>query len=233
VLLGGHPLVVLAGGNCLVQNAWLCGRYLSEYGSTIGSDLVSQLLLTAVAVGVGTAVALPLAVFAYWWRPIAPGILGLANVAYTIPSLALFALLVPLTGLSATTVVVGLVIYTLVILVRNTLAGLTAVPGDVRDAARGMGYGRWRMLAAVELPLAAPAIFAGLRVATVSTVALVTVGAVIDHGGLGNLLDDAITTDFKAEALTATVLCIALAVALDILLVLAQRLSERRLGVRR
>jgi osmoprotectant transport system permease protein len=233
VLLGGDPQAALAGGNCLVQNAWLCGRYLSEYGSTIVSSLISHVLLTAVSVGIGTALSLPLAVAAYWWRPVAPGVLGIANVAYTIPSLALFALLVPLTGLTAATVVVGLVIYTLVILVRNTLTGLYGVPAEVRDAARGMGYGRWRMLGAVELPLAAPAVFAGLRVATVSTVALVTVGAVIDHGGLGNLLDDAITTDFKAEALTATVLCVALAVALDLLLGAAQRLAEGRFGGRR
>lgn len=233
MLLGGDPRTVLAAGNCLTQNAWLCGRYLTVYGSTIVSGLVSHVLLTVVSVGLGFALSIPLAVAGYWWRPVAPGLLAVTNLAYTIPSLALFALLVPVTGLTATTVVIGLVLYTLIVLVRNTLTGLYGVPAEVRDAARGMGYGRWRMLTTVELPLAAPAVFAGLRVATVSTVALVTVGAVIDHGGLGNLLSDAFNTDFHAEALTATVLCVALAAAFDLVLVGGQRLVEHRYGGRR
>jgi osmoprotectant transport system permease protein len=132
---------------------------------------------------------------------------------------ALFAVLVPFTGLSGTTVEIGLVTYTLVIFVRNTLAGLDAVPPDVIDAARGMGMGPVRMFLRVEVPLALPAILAGFRVATVSTVALVTVGALVGTGGLGQELADAFSSYFKAEALTASVLCVLLAVIADLLIV--------------
>jgi osmoprotectant transport system permease protein len=145
-------------------------------------------------------------------------------VLYTIPSVALFTLLVPFTGLTSRTVEVGLVLYSLVILVRNTLTGLDGVPADVREAARGMGFGPVRTLLRVDLPLALPTIVAGLRIATVSTIALVTVGAVIGNGGLGNLIADAFSSDFKAEVLTASVLCVALAVVADLLLTAIQYL---------
>ena len=133
------------------------------------------------------------------------------SVLYGIPSVALFAVLVPFTGLTSTTVEIGLVTYTLVIFVRNNLAGLDSVPDEVKDAATGMGMGPVRILLRVELPLALPSMLAGLRVATVSTVALVTVGSLIGVGGLGEELNDAFNSYFKAEALTAAVLCVALA----------------------
>jgi len=141
-----------------------------------------------------------------------------------VPSLALFALLLPFTGLGADTVVIGLVMYSLTILVRNIIAGLDGVDEDVRQAARGMGYGPARMLLTVELPLSLPTVMAGLRVATVSTVALVTVGSLVDAGGLGNLIKDALQSSFHAEALTASVLCVVLAVVADLLLLGVQRL---------
>jgi osmoprotectant transport system permease protein len=142
-------------------------------------------------------------------------------VLYAIPSVALFAVLVPWTGLTSTTVEIGLVIYTLVIFVRNNLAGFDSVPDDVRDAAAGMGMGPTRTLIRVEIPLALPSIIAGFRIATVSTIALVTVGSLIGVGGLGAELTDAFNSYFKAEALTATVLCVALALIADMLIVAA------------
>jgi osmoprotectant transport system permease protein len=151
-------------------------------------------------------------------------VLGLTTTLYAIPSLALFALLLPFTGLGADTVVIGLVAYSLTILVRNIIAGLDGVDEDVRQAARGMGYGPARMLLTVELPLSVPTIMAGLRVATVSTVALVTVGSLVDAGGLGNLIKDGLNTDFKSEVLTASVLCVVLAVLADLCLLGIQRL---------
>ena len=114
--------------------------------------------------------------------------LGLSTLVYTIPSLAMFAFVSPFTGLSRRRSPSGLVLYSLVILVRNFLAGLQAVPADAREAARGMGYGSARLLWQVELPLALPSIFTGLRIATVSTVALVTVGVIVGHGGLGQII---------------------------------------------
>jgi osmoprotectant transport system permease protein len=148
---------------------------------------------------------------------------GTTTALYTVPSLALFALLLPLTGLSATTVVTGLVLYSLTILVRNIIEGLRSVPADVVESARGMGYGSGRLLFAVELPLALPSVMAGLRIATVSTVALTTVGSIIDYGGLGNLLLEAVNTQFRPQVLTASVLCVLLALTFDLLLVGAQR----------
>jgi osmoprotectant transport system permease protein len=150
-------------------------------------------------------------------------LLGLTTAIYTVPSLALFGLLVPITGLRPATVLIGLVLYSLTVLIRNVLAGLDTVPDDVIEAARGMGMGPTRILLNVELPLALPSIFAGLRVATVSTVALVTIGFLIGEGGLGNLIHDGLTNYFKAEVLTASVLCVVLAIVFDGVLVGLQR----------
>ena len=131
--------------------------------------------------------------------------------------------MVPFTGLSKTTVVIALALYALTILVRAILEGLRGVPDEVVESARGLGYGNTRLLLRVELPLAIPVIMAGLRVATVSTVALTTIGSLVAYGGLGNLIKDGVLTNFRAELFTASVLCVVLAVALDGLLVLAQR----------
>jgi osmoprotectant transport system permease protein len=173
----------------------------------------------AASVLLGVAVAVPLALLARRYRRFEGLIVGTTTAIYTIPSLALFSLLVPLTGLGVTTVVIGLGLYSLTILVRNMLEGLAGVPVEVRESALGMGYARSRMLWHVEVPLALPAIMAGLRVATVSAVALTTVGAILDYGGLGDLLVDGTTTNFKAQVLATSVLCVLLAVVLDLLLV--------------
>lgn len=136
----------------------------------------------------------------------------------------MFSLLLPVFGLSAALVVTGLVLYSLTILVRNVLAGLEAVPEDVREAARGMGYGPGRLLWQVELPLALPALLAGVRIVTVSTVALTTVGSIVGKGGLGNLIAPAVNSSFKAQVLTAAVLCVLLALVADLALLGLQRL---------
>jgi osmoprotectant transport system permease protein len=133
-------------------------------------------------------------------------------------------LLVPFTGITAITVVIGLALYALTILVRSMLDGLASVPDDVRESARGLGYGQVSQLFRIDLPLALPVMMAGLRVATVSTVALTTVGALVANGGLGNLIAEGVLTNFKAELLAACVLCVAIAVILDVLIVGAQRL---------
>jgi osmoprotectant transport system permease protein len=212
-------MVLPAAGDCLLNNAWICGKYLSTRRDVILTDLRQHVILTVVAIAIGFAVSVPLTVFVRRFRHTEGAVIGLTSVLYGIPSVALFAVLVPFTGLSSTTVEVGLVTYTLVIFVRNTLAGLDAVPADVLDAAAGMGMGPARMFFRVELPLALPAIIAGFRIATVSTVALVTVGALVGTGGLGQELNDAFASYFKAEALTASVLCVLLAVTADLVIV--------------
>ncbi|WP_371655921.1 MULTISPECIES: ABC transporter permease [unclassified Streptomyces] len=210
--------------DCLARNEWICGEYLSTRRQILWDAVIQHLQLTAVSVVIGLAVALPLAVAARRWRWAAGPVLGVTTVLYTIPSLAMFSLLLPVYGLSATLVVVGLVLYSLTLLVRNILAGLRAVPDETRQAARGMGYGPVRLLLAVELPLALPAAMAGLRIATVSAVSLVTVGAIVGYGGLGNLIYSGMNTYFKAQVLTASVLCVLIAIAADLVLLLAQRL---------
>jgi osmoprotectant transport system permease protein len=182
--------------------------------------------LTVAAVVLGTLIALPLALLARRTRLLSGPVLSLSSIVYTIPSLAMFSFLAPFTGpLSATTVLVGLTLYTLVILVRNFLTGLQSVPADVREAARGMGYGPARLFAQVDLPLALPAFMAGLRIATVSTVALTTVGVITGNGGLGQLIIGGFNANFyRAEIVTGALGCVLLALVADVLLAGAQRL---------
>jgi osmoprotectant transport system permease protein len=158
------------------------------------------------------------------YRFLDPPIGLFADFLYTIPSLALFQLLVPITGLTVTTVEIALVSYTLLILYRNMVAGLRAVPAETLEAARGSGLTRAQTFLRVELPLALPTIVAGLRIATVSTVSVTTVAAFVIPEGLGHPIFIALNQDiFKTEILAAGVLVIALALLADLLLVLAQR----------
>ncbi|MFI5806173.1 ABC transporter permease [Streptomyces sp. NPDC051561] len=210
--------------DCLARNEWICGAYLSSRREILWEAVLQHLQLTVVSVLLGLVIAVPLAIAARRWRWASAPVLGLTTVLYTIPSLAMFSLLLPVYGLSASLVIAGLVLYSLTLLVRNLLAGLRAVPEETRRAALGMGYGPVRLLLGVELPLALPAAMAGLRIATVSAVSLVTVGAIVGHGGLGNLIYAGMNTYFKAQVLTASVLCVVIAIAADLLLLGVQRL---------
>jgi osmoprotectant transport system permease protein len=207
-----------------LTNEWICGQYFVDRQDELVDATVEHVLITVAAVALGVAIAFPLALLARRFPRLESSVLGVSTGLYTIPSLALFSLLVPFTGLSPATVVIGLGLYALTILVRAILAGLESVPDDVRESATGLGYGRRRLLLRIELPLALPVIMAGLRVATVSTVALTTVGTLVSYGGLGNLIKEGVDTSFRAELFAAAVLCVLLAVLLDALLVLAQRL---------
>ncbi len=209
--------------NCLTRNDWICGEYLTTRATELGDALVQHLGLVVASVALGLVLAFPLALLARRYRKLQGLVVGTTTAIYTIPSLALFSLLVPVTGLGAGTVVLGLGLYSLTILVRNILDGLESVPADVRESARGMGYGDGRLLWRVELPLSLPTIMAGLRVATVSAVALTTVGAILDYGGLGDLLIAGKQSNFKAQVLVTSVLCVLLAVVLDLVLVALQR----------
>jgi osmoprotectant transport system permease protein len=173
---------------------------------------------------IATVLGVLLAVVAYWVRPVAGPILSLTGVLYTIPSLGLLAFVGPLMPSLRSAVVLALVIYALLVIVRSTLTALIQVPADVREAATGMGYGKLARLWRVELPLALPGMLTGLRLATVSTVALVTVGALIGNGGLGSLLLDGFTHNFyRAQITTAAILCVALALSFDLVLLLVGR----------
>jgi osmoprotectant transport system permease protein len=217
------------GGPALAEggapNPWFSWSYVTDNGSTILRYLGEHVRLTVLAVLIGAVIALPLALIARHFRFTAAPLLGLSTIIYTIPSLALFALLVPAYGLSRTTAEIGLVGYTLLILVRNVVAGLDGVPADVVEAARGMGMSRWGTLLRVELPLALPAIVAGVRIATVTTIGLVTVTAVIGQGGLGQLILDGFTRDFRTPLTVGLTLSVALAALTDLALLTLERVA--------
>ena len=188
------------------------------------SDLQQHIEITLAALALGSLIAFPVGLIAYRWRRSYPPILVVTQVLYTIPSLALFVLLINAVGLGAEPVIIGLAIYSLVILFRNLVEGLRGVPPEVTDAATAMGYKETRRLFAVELPLALPAIVAGLRVATVSTISLVSVGALIGSGGLGQLFIHGFQIDNPIEIWTGIVLTILLALVFDLLIVGGGRL---------
>jgi osmoprotectant transport system permease protein len=206
-------------------NPWIDPGYVVDNWDSILGYLGEHVRLTVGAVVLGALIALPLALLARRNRLLSGSVLGLSTIVYTIPSLAMFAFIFPFTGLSSTTVLIGLVAYSLVILVRNFLAGLQGVPDDVREAAKGMGYGAARRFVQVDLPLALPAFMAGLRIATVSTVALTTVGVLVGHGGFGQMIVGGFNANFyRAEIVTGTVGCVLLALFADVLLAGVERL---------
>jgi osmoprotectant transport system permease protein len=198
--------------------------WVGEHLDVISRQLLQHVYLTVLAVGIGLAISLPVSVATFRHRRLYGPVTGLAGILYTIPSLALFALLLPITGLGTDTAEIGLVSYTLLILIRNTVAGLEAVPADVKEAAVGMGYTRRELLWRVEFPLAVPVIVAGVRIATVTTIGLVTVTSLIGKGGLGFLMLAGFRNLYPEVAvLVGVLLSVALAVAADALLLGAQR----------
>jgi osmoprotectant transport system permease protein len=220
--LVAHPLSVAE--TCLQRNAWVCPEYVRTRQDVLVDATVSHLTITFAAVLLGLVVALPLGVLASRSAVFDSVATAVATTLYAIPSLAMFPLLIALgIGFGPQVVVVGLAIYAVGILLRNTVVGLQEVPPDTIDAAEGMGLSATRRLWSVELPLAMPAILAGLRIATVSTIALVTVGGLIGFGGLGNLILTGQNSRFNAQVLTASVIVVIIALVLDGLLLLLER----------
>ena len=183
-----------------------------------------QLYITAIAIVVGFILSFALALLIRRFPRFYGPVIGATGIFYSIPSIALFVLLIPITGLSLLTAEIALVGYTMVILVRNIVAGLRGVPSDVIEAATGMGYTAAQRLWRVELPIAIPVIVAGLRVATVTTMGLVTIATLIGSGGLGYLIVNiGITQRFPTATWTGVVLVAGLSAILDGLLLLAHR----------
>jgi osmoprotectant transport system permease protein len=179
--------------------------------------------LTVVSVAIGMALSLGLSIVALRWRRTYAPITWVTGLLYTIPSLALFALLVPIVGLNASNAVIALTSYTLLILIRNTVAGIDGVPPSVVEAADGMGYTRRARFWKMEVPLALPAIVAGIRIATVTTVGLVTVTAVLGLGGYGFFILRGLNTFFWTQIIVGVTLSVALATVFDLSFVWAQR----------
>jgi osmoprotectant transport system permease protein len=210
--------------DCIRENRQFCADwFFDNFDRVFVPRLVEHIELTAIAVGIGFAISFTAALLAYsrgWFEtPFAV----FAAFLYTIPSLAFFQLMVPITGLTVTSAEIALVSYTLLILFRNTLTGLRGVPEEARVAARAMGLTQGQLLRRVELPLALPAIMAGIRIATVTTISLATVAAFIGVGGLGQPIFNAIQSGFKTQFVAAGLLAVLLALAADGLLVLLQR----------
>jgi osmoprotectant transport system permease protein len=198
-------------------------QWIGDHVHLILTQTGQHVELTVIAVVIGLAISLPLSILAYQRAWLYPPITWLTGLMYTIPSIALFVLLIPLTHLSITTVEIGLVSYTLLILIRNIVVGLRGVPEDVKEAAVGMGLTRRQLVWKVELPMALPAIMAGIRVATVSTIGLVTVGFIVGKGGLGELIIEGLNRFYTPEVVVGAVMSIALALVADALLLLVLR----------
>ncbi len=222
----------------LVAEAFIDWGWIGRHLDEIWDKLAEHLVLTGIALGVGLIISLALAAVALRFRRSYTPITWVTGTLYSIPSLALFAFLVPITGFTTLTAQIGLVSYTLLILIRNIVAGIDGVPPDIKEAAIGMGYGRRRLFFEIELPLALPVIVAGLRIAAVTTIGLVTVTALIGKGGLGFFILRGLQRFFSAvgstEILLGTTLSVVLAVIIDVTLLLVERIltpwSRRRVA---
>ena len=225
-LAQGEPIIpdFGRGSECVLENRIFCWDWARDHwGDTLQPRLLEHVELTAYAVSIGFVLAFAAALLAYRRRRLEAPFGLVSELLYTIPSLALFQLLVPITGLTVATVEIALVSYTLLILFRNILGGLRGVPDDVLDAARAMGLTRGQTLLRVELPIAVPSILAGIRIATVSTISLATVAAFVLPQGLGQPILDGLKTGFNTKFIAAGALAVAFAIATDAVLVLAER----------
>lgn len=208
----------------MIARAFIDWGWIWDHLDLIGEKVWEHLVLTGIALGVGLVVSLGLAMIGLRFPRTYPPITWVTGALYTIPSLALFAFLVPITGFSILTAEIGLVSYTLLILIRNIVAGIQGVDPAVREAAVGMGYGQRRLFWEIELPLALPVILAGVRIAAVTTIGLVTVTALIGQGGVGFFILRGLNRFFDTEIVLGTALSVLLAVTIDLLLLAAERM---------
>jgi osmoprotectant transport system permease protein len=208
----------------LAAQPFLDWAWIARNRDYVVDQFVEHLVLTAIPMVLGTIIASLLAVLAVRYPRSYSPLLSITGLMFTIPSLALFVLLLPFTGLTIWVAVIPLTIYTLLILLRNIVEGFRGVAPEVRDSATAMGFRRPRQILRVELPLALPVIFAGLRIATVTTIGLVTVSALVGQGGLGQLFLDGFYRSFPTPLLVGLTLAILLAMTTDLLLLGAQRL---------
>jgi osmoprotectant transport system permease protein len=188
-------------------------------------------VLVAVSISIAFAISLAVGVATSRRPRLYSVVMAVGAALYTVPSLALFALLIPLVGLGKTAAVVALVGYSLLILTRNIATGLREVPADVVESARGMGLGPWQILLRIELPLALPVIVAGVRIATVAVIGIATIAAYINAGGLGTLIFDGIQQSHPAKIVTGAVAASAMAIAVDLgLIALERRVAASRVA---
>jgi osmoprotectant transport system permease protein len=210
-----------AGASCVEKNGF-CPDWIIDNWERYKTPLIEPVELTLISVAIGFVIAFSLALLAYRRRWLIPPVTQITGILYTLPSVALFFLLLPLTGRGKTTAVIALVAYTLLIIFRNVITGLEGVPRDAKDAGRGMGLTEQQLLWRVELPLALPAIMAGLRIAVTTTVGLTALVFLAGAGGLGAAIFADI--QFRSNVIVAGGLCVLLAVVLDLLVLVVQKL---------
>ena len=212
--------MISASGEPLVRWSWI-GENLDQ----IWTNFSDHVVLSIVPVVAGLLIALPLGLLCARWPRVYPPVLAGTNMLYAVPSIAIIIVLLPFTGLTKTTVIIPLTLYTLSVLVPGIVDGLRSVPDHVRQAATAMGFGPLSRMIQVELPNAVPVVFAGLRVATVSNISLVSVGTLIGNGngGLGDFFTDGFQRDFPTPIVVAVVLIVIFALAADLLLIGLQR----------
>jgi osmoprotectant transport system permease protein len=205
-------------------NPWFSWDYVANSWRPLIDASIEHLFITITVVACATVIAVPLGLVAARWKILTTPMLVGAGIVYTIPSLALITGLWPVFGLSVTTVIVALTLYSLMVILRNTIVGLQEVSPEIVNAARGMGFAEWRLLTRVALPIATPAVMAGIKLATVSTVGLVMIGALVGHGGLGTIVLNGFTNNFyRAPIVLGTVLTVLLALLLEFGLTRVQR----------
>jgi osmoprotectant transport system permease protein len=213
------------GDDCIRENGKFCAQwFVDNFSERFLPRVGEHVKMTLIAVAIGLVISFAAALLAYRHERFEMPFANVASLFYTIPSIAFFQIMVPITGIGWTSILIALVSYTLLILFRNTLTGLREVPAEVREAAEGMGLTRRQMLWRVDIPLAMPAIVAGIRVATVTTISLATIAAFITPLGLGAPIFSAIQTGANTEFVGASLLAIGLALLADALIVLTQRM---------
>jgi osmoprotectant transport system permease protein len=214
-------------------NEVFCFDWAREHIDRFGTPTVQHLELVVISVLIGFVIAFALALLAHRTRWLQPSLLAATGVLYTIPSIAFFFLLLPITGLGRTTAIIVLAAYTLQIIFRNTMLGLANVPGSAKDAARGIGLTDRQILWRVELPLAIPEIIAGMRIAVVSTVAIATLAVFIGGGGLGTQIYGGGNLTFPTSIIIAGAIVMVMALLFDAILLTMQRLATpwRRAGL--
>jgi osmoprotectant transport system permease protein len=222
-VLGAVQFHDRSGANCIRDNKIFCPDWALHNIDRWATPTEQHFVLVVVSVAAGFVIAFALAVLAHRRRWLATPVLGITGALYTIPSVAALFLLAPITGFGQKTAIIALTAYTLQIIYRNVLAGLSNVPVDTKDAARGMGLTESQLLWRVELPLALPEIFAGLRIATVSTVALAALAVFIGGGGIGEEILSGNKITFKTGIAISGVILILMAFLLDAILFLVQR----------
>jgi osmoprotectant transport system permease protein len=217
------------------RDSFIWWEWIARRPDEIWQRTVEHTQMTVVAVGIGFAISTALALVAVRWRWTYGPITWVGNLLYTIPSLALFVVLIPITGLGFVTAQIALVSYTILILVRTMVTGLDSVPEAVREAADGLGYTRIRRIRVVDIPLALPAIIAGVRIASVTVIGLVTITALIGNGGYGAFINDGLNRRFATPIVLGASLSVLLAIGVDLILVLIERLATpwRRAADRR